>query len=155
MNSLQSKLAPLYEIYSSTIKPLIAAIEVQQEKQPSQLYNEIRAFNDHVARCYRKGITDDEVDIQAAKAMGHLERLALDCYKFLHVYYHDKAVIKFEKEVRKVDLSTVSNGEFYLRYRRLRTNIFQSLREAKQKEDDKKINQLSSTNRHTTNIRSC
>jgi phosphoglycolate phosphatase-like HAD superfamily hydrolase len=96
--------------------------------------NEIRAFNDHISRCYRDGITDEEIDAQVAKALGHMERLALDCYKFLNIYCHDKTVKRFEKWTKKVDLSVVNNGEFYSRYKELYKNVTRNLKEAKRME---------------------
>lgn len=41
-----------YVHYCEVIKPLIARIEALSEKIPLPLFNEIRAFNDHIARCY-------------------------------------------------------------------------------------------------------
>jgi hypothetical protein len=134
MATLHSKLAPLYQAYGETVKPLIAEIEIRQEKHPAQLYNEIRAFNDHVSRCYRDGVTDEEIDKQVVKAMGHIERLVLDCYKFLNIHCHEKTVKWFEKWTKRVDLSAVNNGEFYSKYKELHKTVVRNLKEAKRME---------------------
>jgi hypothetical protein len=153
--SLHNKLAPLYKIYTETLKPLIAEIEIQYEKHPVQLYNEIRAFNDHVARYYRDGITEQEVDKQVAKAMGHWERLTLDCYKFLNIHCHDKTVKNFEKWIKRVDLTIINNGEFYLKYKELHKNAILNLKKAKQMESidkDGSIDLYQQAHNHYANL---
>ena len=79
---LSTNLNPLYEAYNNVIKPLIAEIEVRYEQFPIVIFNEIRAFNDHIARCYIR--PDDNVwtNSQIRKAQSHIERMILDCYKF-------------------------------------------------------------------------
>lgn len=79
------RLAPLYNRYNEVIKPLIAEIEVRFESFPTSIFNEIRAFNDHISRCYLKPDYDRWVNAQINKAEGHIERMVLDCYKFLNV----------------------------------------------------------------------
>lgn len=49
---LSKRLIPLYDSYNNIIKPLIAEIEIRYELFPIVIFNEIRAFNDHIARCY-------------------------------------------------------------------------------------------------------
>lgn len=49
---VEQKLKELYKIYNETIKLLIADIEARTQKFPIEIFNEIRSFNDHVARCY-------------------------------------------------------------------------------------------------------
>jgi hypothetical protein len=137
-DSLQNKLSPLYKTYREVIKPLVAEIEVLYEEQPSQIYNEIRAFNDHVSRCYISDITSEKIEVQLSKANGHLERAVLDCYKFLNVKCHDKTIKKFERSTKRVDLTTVSNGEFYIKYKEFRKQIIQNLKEAKRLEGQDK-----------------
>lgn len=61
--SEQQTLAALYKRYNVVIKPLIAEIEARSEKMPLPLFNEIRAFNDHVAHCYVK--IDEMVDCRS------------------------------------------------------------------------------------------
>lgn len=90
--SFFSKLSPLYQTYNEVIKPLIAEIEVRFESFPTSIYNEIRAFNDHVARCYRN-INDEElIETQIKKSKGHIERIVLDCYKYLNVKLYDLVI---------------------------------------------------------------
>lgn len=53
----QDQLASFYKIYNETIKPLMAEIEVRYASFPTPIFNEIRAFNDHIARCYVEGVS--------------------------------------------------------------------------------------------------
>lgn len=104
------------------------------EAFPASVYNEIRAFNDHVACCYtiigNKGAEGDLI-LEVHKASGHIERLILDCYKFLNIKLFDIVITKFEKRTKNVGLSVINNGEFYIDYKRRRQHIIQNLKEAK------------------------
>ena len=51
----------LYDDYNTIIKPLIAEVEARTEQFPLPLFNEIRALHDHIARCYFKDITPEEI----------------------------------------------------------------------------------------------
>lgn len=128
------RLQPLYHDYNTIVKPLIAEIEVRFEEFPVNIFNEIRAFNDHVARCYIRPDDESLIDSQIRKATGHIERLILDCYKFLNVSLYDSVIKKFDKEYKGVDLSTINNGEFLIQHKKLSREIVQNLKEAKSKE---------------------
>ena len=102
-------------VYNEVLKPLLALVEVAYEKHPSSILNEIRAFNDHIARCYRTNIDKAFIEDNLKRASGHLKRSILDCLKYLNVWYHDKFV-DFDRKHRGVDLTTISNGEFLSQY---------------------------------------
>lgn len=137
---LSKHLAPLYSSYNNIIKPLIAEIEVRHEKFPTAIFNEIRAFNDHIARCYLKPNDNDFINSQIKKAESHIERIILDCYKFLNVSLYDKVINDFDKKYKGVDLSHIDNGDFIIKHRRLTKDIIIKLKNAKLKEsnEDKK-----------------
>lgn len=128
------RLTPLYHKYNDVIKPLIAEIEVRFESFPISIFNEIRAFNDHVSRCYLKPDDEEWINNQIHKAKGHIERIILDCYKFLNVSLHESVIKKFDKEYKGVDLSTINNGDFLIQYKKIVREIIVSLKEAKSKE---------------------
>lgn len=128
------RLTPLYHKYNVVIKPLIAEIEVRFESFPIQIFNEIRAFNDHVSRCYLKPDDEEWINSQIHKAEGHIERIILDCYKFLNVSLYDSVIKKFDKEYKGVDLSNIDNGDFLIQYKRIAREIIVSLKDAKSKE---------------------
>ena len=73
--------------YLYNFKPLLQVLKVRMNgKYPQNCLNEIRAINDHVARCYRTGISEEDITKELGKAEGHLQRLAYDCYKQLLLY---------------------------------------------------------------------
>jgi len=122
-------LSELYQEYNSVIKPLIIQIESLYESFPLQIHNELRSFNDHVARCF---LTDSAINIddELIKAKGHIKRTIFDAFKVLNIYHHDN-LIKFEKQTKNVDLLQVQDGEFYVKYNKLRKACVLLVREAK------------------------
>lgn len=137
----QSLLAPLYESYLNAIKPLIAEIEARTEKFPLPLFNEIRAFNDHVARCYSSSASDNDILGNIQKAEGHITRIVLDCYKYLNVFIYEE-VKKFEKSTKNIDLTNIDNGTFWPEYKRLCKQGRNKKKEAKTIESINKIKAL-------------
>lgn len=128
------RLTPLYSKYNDVIKPLIAEIEVRFESFPTSIFNEIRAFNDHVSRCYLQPDNEEWINNQIHKAEGHIERIILDCYKFLNVSLYDSVIKKFDKEYKGVDLSNINNGEFLIQHKKITREIIICLKDAKSKE---------------------
>jgi predicted RNase H-like HicB family nuclease len=126
----QILLKNLYTEYNQTLKPVLASVEALYESHPLPLFNEIRSFNDHIARCYRDDITEEFITEQLSKASHHLKRVIFDCLKYLNVYYHDN-VIQFEKRSKHIDLSSISDGNFWIDYQRLRQESTKMVREAK------------------------
>jgi len=113
-----SQITLLYRTYNDVIKPLIAEIEIRYEKFPTPVFNEIRAFNDHVARCHRENISNLDIENELRKAKGHIERIILDCYKFLNVALHKIVIKRFDKRTKGVDLGAINNGAFFIFYSR-------------------------------------
>ncbi len=128
---LHNSLKPLYKSYNEVIKPLIADIEARSQQFPLPLFNEIRAFNDHVAQCYWDDVSKADVKKEISKAERHIVRIVLDCYKYLTVFLNDR-VVKFEKQTRRIDLTVINNGDFYSHYKKLREEAVAKVREAKQ-----------------------
>ncbi len=85
------KIDELLLTYGKSAKPLINEIAKRHRdsKVPDNLLNEIRAMNDHIARCYRDGADDNYIDRELGKAEGHLRRLLYDCFKQLNIYISD------------------------------------------------------------------
>ncbi|MDO5341871.1 MAG: hypothetical protein Q4F69_05395 [Bacteroidia bacterium] len=77
--SEQQTLAALYKRYNVVIKPLIAEIEARSEKMPLPLFNEIRAFNDHVAHCYLENADSKMVGDELEKAGRHHSFMGAFC----------------------------------------------------------------------------
>lgn len=131
---LTMTLSPLYETYNNIIKPLLAEIEVRYERFPVVIFNEIRAYNDHIARCYMKPKDEEWIHSQVKKAKSHIERMVLDCYKFLNVSLYDIVIKDFDKRYKGVDLSYINDGDFIIKHRKLTKEIIVKLKEAKLKE---------------------
>lgn len=132
-DSEQQVVAALYKRYNVVIKPLIAEIEARSEKMPLPLFNEIRAFNDHVAHCYLENADSKMVGDELEKAGRHINRITLDCFKCLNVILYEKLEV-FERQTRNVDLTVLDNGCFYPEYKRLRKEAASYVKEAKLKE---------------------
>lgn len=128
-NKLHAQLQPLYDNYNHVVKPLIADIEMLEKKQPILLFNEIRAFNNHIAQCYLPEIPDEEIVKDVNKAEGHIYRLIFDCYKYLFIIYHEKYE-KFLKRFENVDTRVINNGDFLIKTRKYKHDADQLLKEA-------------------------
>ncbi|MDE6395432.1 MAG: hypothetical protein K2K77_08830, partial [Duncaniella sp.] len=72
---IDMKYRELIESYIN-IKPILSNLYIRNgNRHVEGILNEIRAMNDHVARCYRFGITDAQAYEELCKAEGHLKRL--------------------------------------------------------------------------------
>ncbi len=67
-NSHNQILSQHYKLYNTVIKPLIATYEAREQKFPTPIFNEIRAFTDHIARCYIDNAEDDFITKQLSRA---------------------------------------------------------------------------------------
>jgi hypothetical protein len=139
---LHSKLSPLYKTYNEVIKPLIADIEIFYEKFPLPIFNEIRAYNDHISRCFTLPLSESDIDNQSNKAKVHIERIVLDCYKFLNVKFHENIIGKFEKRIKYISISNIDSGRFEPKYIQLRNEITKKLKKAKKLERINKENSI-------------
>ena len=128
------KTAPdLFFQYNNVIKPLVAEIEARGEVMPQPLFNEIRAFTDHIARCYRDGITEDAINDELLKARRHIVRITLDCFKCLNILVFQE-IEQFEHRTRNINLKSIDNGEFYPKYKKMRRDASESVKKAKMAE---------------------
>ena len=127
------KVKECYVAYCEVIKPLIAQIEAYSEKLPLPLFNEIRAFNDHIARCYYNNPSCEYIDEQITKAQRHITRITLDCFKCLNVILYQRIEL-FDRQTRNVDLTVIDNGTFFPEYSRKRIEAATQVKEAKIKE---------------------
>ncbi len=138
MNKQQSEiLRGLYQNYNQ-IKPLIAEVEVRSQKFPLPVFNEIRAFNDHIARCYLDDIEEKRIDVELSKAQTHITRIILDLYKYLIVFLDDE-IKRFEHQTKNLDLTKIGSGEFYSSYRQNKKQALDNIRQSKSLENQKKV----------------
>ena len=108
-----AKLEELYGIYNETIKLLIAEIEALTQKFPIEVFNEIRAFTDHIARCYLPVSMGIDKGTELRKAESHIIRITFDCYKHLNVAYFEKLRLFLAEDGTGVDYRDIENGEFF------------------------------------------
>lgn len=127
-----------YARYNQVIKLLLADVEAKYEALPEQILNEIRAYNDHIARCFIEGTSQTEIDSEIKKADGHLLRTELDCFKLLNVYMKTIFVEKFGKKYKRVNLNNVDAGNFVVKYYNLTKKARNFVKEAKKKESYEK-----------------
>ncbi len=110
----------LYDVYNKEIKPLLADVESKWEQMPVQIFNEIRSFNDHIARCYHENATDLTIKKDIEKAKSHLLRIILDCFKVLNIFLNREYVENFEKSTKWINLNLVDDGIFIVKYNKLK-----------------------------------
>lgn len=129
----QEQLKELYNKYSEEFKPWLAAVEATYEELPAAVLNEIRAFVDHISRCYLDTVPDVIIDRNIDRAASHLDRAIFDCIKYLVVWYFDN-VSNFERNTKNIDLSIIDNGKFCVQYRDLKQDAETYVRGAKEVE---------------------
>lgn len=121
--------------YARNAKPLIDDIISRHKRKnvPDNILNEIRAFNDHIARCYREAADDGFIEAELRKAEGHIRRLLYDCFKQLNIYIRDK--------IKHVEFWRYSNrwllhqrGDFWKSYTTFKRVAQLSVIEAKKRE---------------------
>jgi len=134
----------LFRQYYFVLKPLLTVVEATYEEFPVQIHNEIRSFTDRIALCYGRGAGENEIAEHLRDASSHINRAILDCYKFLNVYSHD-SIKQFEFETRYVDLTLVSDGDFYREYLNLKSKAVRAVKLAKDSENERKNDGIDAT----------
>lgn len=132
---MESRIKAIFSTYCNTVKPLLADIQYRKggDKLPDNFLNEIRALNDHIARCYRERISDHEIDAELTKAEGHLRRLIYDCFKQLNIYIFYTLYRKEQRFYSDLWL-THDNGKFWKEYSKSRKYAQKNVITAKKNE---------------------
>lgn len=133
----EQKLQEILTTYRNVVKPLLADIKVRCKdgKIPVNCLNEIRALNDHIARCYRENMDNKQITIELGKAEGHLKRLIFDCFKQLNVFLYDKIESKERKFYSSLWLYW-DGGQFWNKYSQVRLSARYASIEAKKNETE-------------------
>jgi len=113
----------------NVVYPLVADIEVYYERFPISIFDEIRNFNDHIARCYRKGVTSAFREEQLKAARTHLARIKFESFKFLLVYLDDEAK-RFQSQTKGIDLTLIDQGNFVNSLNKILDQAINAKREA-------------------------
>ncbi len=101
----KKKLDDLLDSYDKIVRPLMKLLVKINGTETVNCLNEIRAMNDHLARCFRDGNEERQIDIELHKAEGHLERLVLDCFKQL--------IIFIKEDIQQIEKTYFSRLWFY------------------------------------------
>lgn len=133
VNDMEERINNILSNYRNTVKPLLADIKARRAdgKLPDNFLNEIRALNDHIARCFRSDVKD--IDAELTKAEGHLRRLIYDCFKQLNIYINDILVQKESLFYSDLWL-TYDNGRFWIEYSKSRRYAQRNVVDAKKAE---------------------
>lgn len=85
--------------YGQEVRPLLLDIvsRIPDRQLPIHLTNEIRAINNHIARCFIEEKSDEQIIKELGKAEGHLTRLEYDVYKQMNMFLYDKTIGEIER----------------------------------------------------------
>lgn len=113
------------------VKPLLFDLFVRNGNQYiNAVLNEMRALNDHIARCYADGMSAEAVHKELNKAEGHLKRLIYDCFKQLNILFFDY-INEYEANHFGKHWLRVKDGEFWNAYTSLRYEVVKNVEDAK------------------------
>ena len=121
--------------YREIAKPLMADISRRHRKGnlTVNIYNEVRALNDHIARCFKEDTSDERIAVELNKAEGHIRRLLYDCFKQLNVYLHDR-VERIERICYSSRWLYEDGGAFWEKYLQLKKKSIENVEKAKDME---------------------
>lgn len=121
--------------YCENIRPLLLELKLRRgDDHLLGINNEIRALNDHIARCYSENITSQQRMEQLSKAEGHVRRLILDCFKQLYMDLFSKIESIEKKYYSNLWLYWGEIGEFWEQYTSFRSKAQENVLLAKKKE---------------------
>ncbi len=130
---VQDKYDNLINSYHN-FKPILASLyTLNGNTYVEGVANEIRALNDHIARCYRKGITINHAYEEICKAEGHLKRLIFDSFKQLNIIFHDFTE-DYENKYFGEHWIMLDNGMFWNNYTLYRKEAISFVDKAKNNE---------------------
>ena len=109
---MDKRISEILEEYRSVAKPLMEDIYQRIGFYPVNCLNEIRALNDHIARCYREGIDNTQVNVELNKASGHVQRLVYDCLKQLNISLFE-SIERVEKSAYSYRWLYIAGGSFW------------------------------------------
>lgn len=128
----------ILEKYAQEVAPMlqVSCIIAGPQGVPSQLYAESRAIVSHLSRTVSvSGEGSDElIEKNLVRASRHLERCAVDCRKWLCIYYCDEGKKRLSKLKRCCDLSLVRDGLYLKAIREKQTEADCLFCEAKREE---------------------
>ena len=112
---MNGRISEILEEYRVVAKPLMEDIYQRLGLYPVNCLNEIRALNDHIARCHRDGMDDNQIEIELNKAAGHVQRLVYDCLKQLNISLFVK-IEEIERDTYTYRWLYIAGGTFWSEY---------------------------------------
>ena len=110
--TMNKRISEILEEYRNVAKPLMEDIYQRIGFYPVNCLNEIRALNDHIARCHREGIEKTQIDVELDKASGHVQRLVYDCLKQLNITLFEE-IERVEKNTYSYQWLYIAEGTFW------------------------------------------
>ena len=129
----EERLNEILNTYCEVVKPLLVTIETRCNVVPVNCLNEIRALNDHIARCYRQDATEEDRNRDLSKAEGHVRRLIFDCFKQLNISLFEK-IEWYEKKFYSTKWQIIDEGKFWQKYVECKRRALEASVEAKKLE---------------------
>ena len=126
-NRKPQTLSELFEFYYEYVKPLYAHLS-SLNAPPLEMLFEINAAFDHLSRYWKYGQNEQEI---VNSVSGHLKRGCFDAFKIVV-----RDTIEDYKELRKVDISIIDNGDFDRDVRKLISEIRTGAQNARLVEGD-------------------
>lgn len=111
----EERLTDLLAEYRTVAKPLMEELFQRIGEYPVNCQNEIRALNDHIARCYRENVTEVSISKELDKAAGHIQRLVYDCLKQLNVLMFED-IERTERLTYSYKWLYIDEGRFWKQY---------------------------------------
>jgi len=138
LNIFYQKQKEIYDIYNNDIRDAIIFIESSYHVFPVPFLNEIRAAQDHLARCIDYPLDDknweEYICDQIQKAKGHYNRCLLDCYKYIWYRYGQRLYWSHLIPKCLGKLHDIDNGNFYKKYKQLHNEAKNKNHEARKLE---------------------
>ena len=124
VHTLYDEQSRLYNIYNTEVRGNLEKVEAYGKKDLVPIHNELRAFQDHLSRCFTAAIqgslTRDALLRQTERAEGHLTRCRLDCYKSLWIHQGNRVQKMYRWPLRLSKFTGSWGGDFLDSYVRLK-----------------------------------
>lgn len=124
VHTLYDEQSRLYNIYNTEIRGNLEKVESYGKKDLVPIHNELRAFQDHLSRCFvavaHGNLTQDKLLKQTEGAEGHLIRCRLDCYKSLWIHQGNRVQKMYRWPLYLSKFTGSWGGDFLDSYVRLK-----------------------------------
>ena len=124
VHTLYDEQSRLYNIYNTEVRKNLEKVEAYGKKDLVPIHNELRAFQDHLSRCFIAAahgkLTQENLLKQTVGAEGHLIRCRLDCYKSLWIHQGNRVQKMYRWPLYLSKFTGSWGGEFLDSYVRLK-----------------------------------